>query len=76
MVIATSEKQQKSREELDALKGQMTHYHKFFERGEIILETDVLEQIGILLRINGPDQTIIITHERMHAVDARSKAHG
>lgn len=56
-----------------ALKGQMMHYHQFFERGEITLEPDVLEQIGKLLKSNGPDQVIIITHERMHAVDARAK---
>jgi hypothetical protein len=65
------EKQQRLRDELNAVKGQMKHYEKFFDRGEVILEPDVLEEIGILLK-SSRDQ-IIITHERMHAVDARAK---
>jgi hypothetical protein len=65
------EKQQLLRDELYAVKGQMKHYKKFFERGEVILEPDVLEEIGILLK-SSPDK-IIITHERMHAVGARAK---
>jgi hypothetical protein len=65
------EKQQRLRDELNAVKGQMKHYKKFFERGDVILEPDVLEEIGMLLK-SSPDQ-IIITHERMHAVGARAK---
>lgn len=56
-----------SNAELDAVKGQMIYYKKFFERGDIILEPDILKQIGILLK-SSPDQIITITHERMHAV--------
>jgi hypothetical protein len=66
------EKQQRLRDELDAVKGQMIHYKKFFERGDVILEPDVLEEIGIFLKSN-PDQIIIITQERMHAIYARAK---
>lgn len=65
------EKQQRLREELDAVTGQMKHYKMFFERGEVILEPEVLKEIGKLQRSN-PDQ-LIITHERMHALDARTK---
>jgi hypothetical protein len=65
------EKQQRLRDELYAVKGQMRHYKKFFDRGEVILEPKVLEEIGILLK-SSPDQ-IIIRHERMHAVCARMK---
>jgi hypothetical protein len=37
------------------------------------LQPYILEQIGKLLKSSDPDQVIIITHERMHAVDARAK---
>jgi len=66
------QKQQRLRDELDAVKGQMKHYKKFFERGEVILELDVLKQIGILLK-SSPGQVLIVTQERMRAVDARAK---
>jgi hypothetical protein len=65
------EQQQRLRDELYAVKSQMRHYKKFFERGEVILEPDVLKEIGILLK-SSPDK-IIITQERMHAVGARMK---